>query len=283
MKPPKHHGVNPGRSSTPRAPRVPRVSGLVGRAKDNASARIHRAEVREERRFTAGARRQRQIRLSITLGVLGFFGMVATIVLSPLMTLTEVTVTGRVNVDEKVVVGAIKDQLGTPLALINYDAISAKLGTVVQIQSYTTELRPPHTLVVRIVERTPVGAISSDKGWDIVDAAGVVMQSTKKAPSSVPQLVVDGVDSPGFIAAVKALMALPPELRADVAAISAQTRDTVQFVLRGVSHEIRWGSDEQSALKAAVLSRALDIAAKKGGRYVIDVSAPDTLIMNRVG
>lgn len=282
MKPPKHHGVNPGRTATPRAQRTPLVPRLsAGRRDESSKSRVHRAEVQEERRFTAGARRQRQVRLTITLSVLGFVGMVAAIVLSPLMTLSEITVTGRVNVDEKVVVGAIKDQLGTPLALLDYDAIATKLGTVVQIQSFSTELRPPHTLVVRIVERTPLGAIKSANGWDIVDAAGVVMQSTKSAPASVPQIVVEGVDSPGFSAAVKALTALPPELRADVAAISASTRDTVQFVLRGVSHEIRWGSDEQATLKAAVLSRALEIAAKNGGEYVIDVSAPDTLIMNR--
>ena len=282
MKPPKHHGVAPGRSAAPRTPKAPRTPRLPGRTRENPTARVRRAESQEERRFTAGARQQRRVRLTITLSVLGFLSMVATIVLSPLMTLTEIEVTGRQNIDEKVIVGAVKDQLGTPLALINYDAIAAKLGTVVQVQSYSTELRPPHTLVLRVVERTPIGAIKSAKGWDIVDAAGVVMQSTTKAPTSVPKLVVDGVDSPGFLAAVKALLALPPELRADVAAISAATRDTVQFVLRGVSHEIRWGSDEQATLKAAVLDRALAIAAKNGGQYVIDVSAPDTLIMNRV-
>ncbi|MFM2412267.1 MAG: hypothetical protein RLZZ587_600, partial [Actinomycetota bacterium] len=85
----------------------------------------------------------------------------------------------------------------------------------------------------------------------------------------------------GFLATVKALLALPASLRADVASVSAATRDSVEFVLRGVSHEIRWGSDEQSTLKAAVLDQALTIAKSKGGTYVIDVSAPDTLIMNR--
>jgi hypothetical protein len=81
---------------------------------------------------------------------------------------------------------------------------------------------------------------------------------------------------------VRALLALPPSLRGDVATISAETRDTVRLVLRGVPHEIRWGSDELSTLKAAVLERALEIASEKGGTFVIDVSAPDTLIMNRV-
>ena len=75
---------------------------------------------------------------------------------------------------------------------------------------------------------------------------------------------------------------VPPSLRGEVATISAETRDTVRLILRGVPHEIRWGSDELSTLKAAVLERALEIASEKGGTFVIDVSAPDTLIMNRM-
>jgi cell division protein FtsQ len=143
-------------------------------------------------------------------------------------------------------------------------------------------LRPPHTLVIRIVERVPIGAIASDSGWDVVDAAGVVLSSSVAAPKAFPRLNIEGVDSAGFTAVVRALLALPPSLRGDVATISAETRDTVRLVLRGVPHEIRWGSDELSTLKAAVLERALEIASEKGGTFVIDVSAPDTLIMNRV-
>lgn len=273
MKRPDYHGATPGRSSRPSSKRSkPRITGNS----------VHRAERLEERRFTEGPRRQRRIRLTITLGVVGFFSLIAGIVLSPLMTLTEVVVSGRNAVPEEVVLGAVSDQIGTPLALIDYRAIESKLGTVVRIQSFSTELRPPHTLVVRIVERTPIGAISTGAGWDIVDPAGVVIESTDSRPDAVPTLNVEGIEAPGFRAAVNALMALPEKLRSDVASISASSRDSVEFDLRGVRHLIRWGSDENAALKAAVLNRALGIAENNGGTYVIDVSAPDTLIMNRV-
>lgn len=272
MKRPQHHGATPEHKKPVR---------VVGRVSENPQRRVQRAEVSEERRFTEGSRRQRRIRLTVTASVLGFVLAVVGIVVSPLMTLTDIVVTGRDQVPEEVVIGAVEDQIGTPLALLDYDSITERLGTVVRIQSFSTELRPPHTLVIRIVERTPIGAIQSAAGWDIVDAAGVIVQSTQSTPTSVPRLAVDAVDAPGFQAAVKALLALPASLRSDVASISASTRDSVTFVLRGVSHEIRWGSDEQSTLKAAVLGRALGIAADKGGTYVIDVSAPDTLIMNR--
>lgn len=272
MKRPDYHGATPHRSSTQSPQKVPRFIGN----------RVKRAERLEEKRFSEGLRRQRRIRLSVTLGVVGFISLIAGIVLSPLMTLTDVVVSGRTEVPEEVVLGAVSDQIGTPLALIDYGAIESKLGTVVRIQSFSTELRPPHTLVVRIVERTPIGAISTGNGWDVVDPAGVVIETTDVRPDSVPRLNVDGVEDPGFQAAVTALLALPDSLRADVASISASTRDSVEFDLRGVRHLIRWGSDENAALKAAVLNQALGIADEKGGTYVIDVSAPDTLIMNRV-
>ncbi len=273
MKRPQHHGATPDRKQTQRP---------IRRASSNPHARVHRAEEREAQRFTEGPRRQRRFRLAVTMSVLGFIGLVSGIVLSPLMTLDEVVVAGLESVPEEVVVGAVKEQLGTPLALLDYGSIEKRLGGVVQIQSFATELRPPHTLVIRIVERVPIGAIASDSGWDVVDAAGVVLRSSAAAPRTVPRLNIEGVDSPGFLAAVRALLALPPSLRGDVATISAETRDTVRLILRGVPHEIRWGSDELSTLKAAVLERALEIASEKGGTFVIDVSAPDTLIMNRM-
>ncbi|MEN9740566.1 MAG: hypothetical protein RLZ72_832 [Actinomycetota bacterium] len=272
MKRPQHHGAVPERNLSNR---------ISARKSLNPRARVQRAEQAEVRRFTEGARRQRRTRLTVTLTVVTFLTFVSVLVLSPLMSLQKIVVSGNDYVKDKVIIGAVKDQLGTPLALVNYDSITSRLSSVIEVQSFSTEIRPPHTLVIRVVERTPIGALKSAKGWDIVDAAGVVIRSTKSKPKGVPELQIAGVDAEGFAPIVKTLLALPPALRSDVAAVGASTRDTVTFVLRGVEHEIRWGSDENSALKAVVLDRALAIAKKKGGTFIIDVSAPDTLIMNR--
>ena len=272
MKRPQHHGA-----SNSRKPTAPKTQSATKRSRIT----IQRAERDEVRRFTEGSRRQRLIRLTVTGSVLGFIALVVGIVLSPLMTLTTIEVTGRANVDEKVIVGSAKEQIGTPLALIDYEAISKRLGAVLQIQSFSTEVRPPHTLVIRVVERTPIGAIATTKGWNIVDPAGVIIGTSPTAPADVPELQVAKVKSAGFGAAVKVLLALPPALRANVGVIAATSTDNVTLVLRSVPHQIHWGSAEKSTLKAAVLDRALVIASTQGGVYNIDVSAPDTLIMNR--
>lgn len=273
MKRPQHHGAAPERKPAARRGSgesfIPRIS-------------IGRPEPREADRFTAGARRTRRTRLIITVTVVAFLSMVAAIVLSPLMSLDTIIVSGNSYVKEKVVAGAVKDQIGTPLALINYDSITKRLSSVVEVQSFSTEIRPPHTLVIRIVERTPIGALKVAKGWNIVDSVGVVIRTTTSRPKGIPELAITGIDAEGFAPIVKTLLALPAGLRSDVKSVSAATRDSVTFILRGVNHEIRWGSDENSTLKAVVLDRALAIAKGKGGTFIIDVSAPDTLIMNRL-
>jgi cell division protein FtsQ len=242
-------------------------------------ARLKRAERDEARRFTATSRRRVRIRATIVGGLLAIAGLVAAIVLSPLMALEKIEVTGLVTLDESIVVGAVSEQIGRPLATLDFDDVTSKLGTVPQIESFATELRPPHTLVIRIVERVAVGSIRLANGYDIVDAAGVVIGFSEEEPAGIPLIFSNAIDSPGFDAIVNTLLALPAELRVDVKSISAESRDSVTFLVRSSAHEIRWGSDELPEHKAAVVTQALALAASRGGAFVIDVSAPDTLVM----
>jgi cell division protein FtsQ len=216
-------------------------------------------------------------------GFLALVAAVAAIVLSPLMALEKIEVVGLVSLDESVVVGAVADQRGRPLALLDFDDVRSKLGTVPQIESFATELRPPHTLVIRVVERVAVGSIRVATGYDVVDAAGVVIAFSEGEPAGIPAIFTADAAGPGFDAIVATLSALPTDVRADVKSISAESRDSVTFLLRSAAHEIRWGSDESASQKSAVLRQALVVAASRGGAFVIDVSAPDTLVMKPIG
>jgi cell division protein FtsQ len=62
---------------------------------------------------------------------------------------------------------------------------------------------------------------------------------------------------------------LPADLRGKIVGVSASTRDDVELVLKSGS-KVRWGSSEQGALKAQVLSALLQ---RRAGFY--DVSAPE--------
>ena len=278
MKRPDVHGTSPKGRGAREAGKLTRRPG-AGSASADPRVRLKRAEREEARRFTESSRRTVRIRSTIVGGFVAIVGLVAAVVLSPLMALEKIEVTGLVTLDELIVVGAVSEQIGRPLATLDFDDVTSKLGTVPQIESFATELRPPHTLVIRIVERVAIGSIRLASGHDIVDAAGVVIGFSEAEPVGIPLILVSEVDSPSFDAIVNTLRALPAELRADVKSITAETRDSVSFLLRSSAHEIRWGSDELPAHKAAVASQALVLAASRGGAFVIDVSAPDTLVM----
>jgi len=275
VKRPNLHGtVSSGR---------PRATSARGKPSLDPRTRLKRAERDESRRFTASSRRVTRVRLAVMGGFLALVAAVAAIVLSPLMALEKIEVVGLVSLDESVVVGAVADQRGRPLALLDFNDVRSKLGTVPQIESFATELRPPHTLVIRVVERVAVGSIRVATGYDVVDAAGVVIAFSEGEPAGIPAIFTADAAGPGFDAIVATLSALPTDVRADVKSISAESRDSVTFLLRSAAHEIRWGSDESASQKSAVLRQALVVAASRGGAFVIDVSAPDTLVMKPIG
>ena len=49
-----------------------------------------------------------------------------------------------------------------------------------------TRTVPPSTLVVQIVEREPLGVVATAGGFDVVDAAGIVLESVTTRPEGVP-------------------------------------------------------------------------------------------------
>jgi len=112
--------------------------------------------------------------------------VVTGIVMSPLLTLTDIVVKGRAAVSERIIVGAASDQVGQPLVALNFDAIRDRLSSVTRIQSFTTEIKPPHTLVIRVIERQAIGVMAIESQWAVVDAAGVVIDTVSEAPAGLP-------------------------------------------------------------------------------------------------
>ena len=233
----------------------------------------------DERRFTAGRRRHRRAWLTGGGVFVAIVLMVTGIVMSPLLTLTEIVVKGRDSVPEKIIIGAVSDQIGQPLVALDFDAIRDRLGSVPRIQSFTTEIQPPHTLVIRVVERQAIGFMALESQLVVVDAAGVVIETVTEKPAGIPELLGESTTDIAFSAMAETLASLPGSVRAKVASISAPTRDSVRFTLRWVGHEIVWGSPDDSALKVLVMERALRVADRSNGIFEIDVSAPDNIVL----
>ena len=235
-----------------------------------------RYEKAEIRRFTARARARRAAILT-TLGVVGamvVLGLVA--VFSPILALRTIVVQGTSRVDASAVQTALDDQLGTPLALIDNGRIDADLSQFPIIQSYSTEMIPPGTMVVNIVERQPIATIQEADGtYRFVDAAGVTIEQATERMAGVP-LVADSSDdlpNPTFKDAVEVLLALPASLRAQVDTIAAKSHDDVTLTLVGAAQSVEWGSADDSDRKAELLAVLQQLHSGQAGTF--DVSAPD--------
>lgn len=253
----------------------------VSRSAVRRAARERKAFERGEvKRFTRRARTRRGIILGSVIAVLALVGGMVVAVFSPLLSLDTIEVTGTNRIDAAEVREALDDQLGTPLALIDFGRITDELARFPLVRSYTAESVPPHTLVIAIEEREPIGIVNDGSSFAVVDPAGIVVESVAARPPGLP--VIDAGDpsigNPGFLAAVEVLLALPPELLARVDTITATTKDDVGFSLTGGAQSVTWGSADRSATKARVLA-SLIATQGESAALLYDVSAPDAAVV----
>jgi cell division protein FtsQ len=265
----------PSRNPRPNAAGPAKAERTARRA-ERVQQRYERAEVR---RFTRHARRRRIAVLTVLAILAVTAGLIAAAVFSPILALREIRVEGTTRLDPGVLAEAVSGQMGTPLALIDDDRIRRELGEFTSIRSYVTELVPPGTLVIHVVERSPLGVVAGAAAFEVVDAAGVVLESSPDRPAGLPLLQIDddGPEGTGFAAMAEVLVALPPEVLAQVDTISARTRDDVTLRLTGSDQRVVWGSAEDSDRKADILAALLARFAASGpGEY--DVSAPGSAV-----
>lgn len=269
-----------GRASKRRPPEP--SAERIARAELKAAERARkRAERQELRRFTRRARRRRIAWLTGIGVVVALVAMSLGAVYSPLLALREIRVEGTTSLEPAQIVDAIDGQLGTPLALLDEDLLQEQLGAFSLIRTYSTEILPPGTLIVHIVERAPIGVRVNGIAFDIVDPAGVVLGTVPQRPEGLPliQLGAAGVDSAAGRSVAEVLLAMPEGLRVQVDAIAATTRDDVTLTLVGSTQRVEWGSARNSEHKAQVLAALLAIHGGSGpGSY--DVSAPGTAVFH---
>lgn len=244
------------------------------------AARARRKALRAEvRRFTVRQRRRRLVWLGsaaalvvLALGTLGA-------AYSPLFAVEQITVSGVEQLDETQVVAALEGQIGTPMPLVDTSAVKAALVAFPLVESYTLEARPPHELVVRIVERTPIGVVETRAGATVVDAAGVALSTSAEAPAGLPLLDIrGGVGSDAFTAVGQVMHSIPAAIRDQVTAVAAGTPNDVTLTLGGTNTQVVWGSAEESARKAVVLERIMAARPPDSVR-MYDVSAPDAVVV----
>jgi cell division protein FtsQ len=245
------------------------------RALKAAQRERRRYERHEVRRFTKRSRRRRLIWSVVAGAVVALVALVAVGAYSPLMALREVRIEGAQRIPVDALQAEFAGIMGTPLSLIDSADVHEALDGFPLIETYATEAIPPGTLVVRIVERTPIGVVDTGSGLELVDAAGVVIDRPAERPEGQPLIEAEGgVAGAGFRAVAAVVRSLPAEVRAQLTHATAATADDVQLELAGGASVV-WGSAEDSAYKADVLD-ALMVAAPPDTVTLYDVSAPSS-------
>lgn len=262
-------------ASDPRPP-----SGAIGWRDVWRASRARRKALRAEvRRFTARQRRRRAVWIGSAAAIVLLALATLGAAYSPLFAVESITVVGAERLDEAQVAAALDEQLGRPIPLVDESAVKAALIAFPLVESYTLEARPPHELVVRLVERTPIGVIETRAGETVVDAAGVALSTASEAPEGLPVIEIrGGVGSDAFVAAGQVMHSLPEKIRAQVTKVAASTPDDVTLTLGGTNTRVVWGSAEESADKAVVLARIMKARPPASVRQY-DVSSPDAVVV----
>lgn len=242
------------------------------------AARARRKALRAEiRRFTVRQRRRRAMWIGAAASIVVLALATVGAAYSPLFGVEKITVVGAEQLDAGELSAALSGQLGTPLPLVDESAVKAALVPFPLIETYALEARPPHELVVRIVERTPIGLIETRAGYTLVDAAGVALSTSATPSVGIPVLAVeDGVHSDAFAAVGQVMRSLPNDIRVQVTGVTASSPDDVTLTLGGTDTRVVWGSAEESAKKALILAKTM-VSRPPSGVSVYDVTSPDVV------
>jgi cell division protein FtsQ len=187
-----------------------------------------------------------------------------------LMGVNTITVQGATVTSSEQLIGAAGIEKGTPMMRVDVRAATARLADLPQLASVDVTRSWPRTVVLSVTERTPVAVQKADGGWDLLDANGVAFVVSTEKPKDLP-VVQRSPDEMTNTAMLQALSGMTPEIRSQVATISASSPSTIRVTMRKTDAEVNWGSAQESEYKSQVLAVLL---STKAGWY--DVSNPDT-------
>ena len=259
---PAPRGGKAARTAPPTGPVGVVSHGMTQRLAERDAMRRHRVR-RRVLWWTAGA---------LTVAGLGWVTL-----FSPLLGLDaeDVTISGEGTViDPEQVAAVVAAAEGTPLPRLDTVALREQVLDLNGVRDVEIRRAWPTGLAVLLESREPVVAVPVDDGFALLDADGVRVRTEAKVPKGLPEVEVplDDAGRRALDAALVLLNALPPELHAEVAEVSATTRDAVVMRLRDGA-TVEWGSAEDAALKVQVLQTLRTVTAEDDVS-VFDVSAP---------
>ena len=160
---------------------------------------------------------------------------------------------------------------GTPLVCLDTAGVTRRVEQLADVESAQVTTSFPSTVVITVVERTPVGYVVTNGATMLVDQTGDQYHQVTAAPAGLPKFVVPVGTSArttgGAVAVVAA--SLSDSLRRQVLSIQALDPTAISLVLTN-NRVVRWGGAARSADKARILPTLLAT-----GSSLVDVTNPD--------
>ncbi len=201
----------------------------------------------------------------------------------PVLAVRAVHVDGLVTLPADQVQEAAGIGAGTPLLRVDVDAAEDRVARLPQVAGVEVTRGWPDSVVITVVERTPVAVVGEPGRRSLVDADGVLFDMvTGDAPDGVVPLDVEtpGPEDPATRAGIAALSSLPGDVRSQVAGAAATGPDDISLTLTDGT-VVRWGDASESRAKSAALVgliEQIDDGALEPA-HIIDVSTPDAVVL----
>ncbi|GAB3768356.1 cell division protein FtsQ [Nocardioides ginsengisegetis] len=234
---------------------------------------VDRTTIRSRKRF---ARRQWARRwltwkpvLAFVLVLLVVVGGLWAVFFSSLLAVRGVDVTGATTVRAGQVRDAAAVPTGEPLARVDLDAVRRRVEALAVVKSADVTREWPDQVKITVEERVAVAVVEIGGRIRGMDEDGVVFRDYATAPPGLPHVRTSAdTRSDALQEAARVISALPSDIAGIVDHVEVETVDQIKLVLRD-GREVVWGSADESAQKAEVLSALLQHPAR-----TYDVSVP---------
>lgn len=247
-------------------------------------------------RFSRAKKRRSARRWLIVLAavvVLMIIGFVVWIVwFSSWLAVNKVTVSGQTSLKAEKVITKADVSGGMPLARVDTTAIESRVSQLSRVERVHVSRGWPHTVRVRVHERTAIAWTKVDGKVRAIDRHGVDFRGFSKPPKDLVQLKVPADEASQLdseqgsqqgaqdesrrreslracAAVVQSLRDHDKDFLEKISSVSASSKDSVEFTI-GRGRSVRWGSPGEVLDKLRVLRVMLDTV--KAAHY--DVSAP---------
>jgi cell division protein FtsQ len=189
---------------------------------------------------------------------------------STLLTVKKIEVRGNQVVSQDSILELAQVAPNIQLLRLNVSQTSQRIKTISQIKSVDVRRGWPETLVIEVVERTPLAVTDIPEGRYLIDESGVAYQPVTP-DANLP--LVFGSDDQNRAIGIKAWQSFPTWLQAEVVSTTVDNPNSIWFLLTS-GRRVDWGNLDKANEKAAVLKVLRRMAAS-----TYDVATPEVPVV----